>query len=183
VPWTEDEFFAYLSTGQSRHHGVAAGPMAEVVAELAAVPAADLRAMAHYLASLAGDAPADADAVAARTQARADAVPVGVEPAGARLYEGACAVCHEAGAPAGFGARPALALNTNVHARTPDNLIRVVLDGIAAPAHADLGAMPGFAGSFSDAQVADLLRYVRARFAPDAPAWTGIEQSVARIRR
>ena len=112
-----------------------------------AVPDADIRAMATYLASLAGAAPADAEAVAARAQARADAVPVGVEPAGARLYEGACAVCHDADAPAGFGARPALALNTNVHARTPDNLIRVVLnDGIATPAHADLGAMPGFAG-------------------------------------
>src|SRR5487761_2705783 len=34
VPWNEDELFAYLRSGASRFHGVAAGPMAPVVKEL-----------------------------------------------------------------------------------------------------------------------------------------------------
>ena len=34
IPWSEDELFAYLRTGESRFHGVAAGPMAPVVKEL-----------------------------------------------------------------------------------------------------------------------------------------------------
>ena len=33
-----------------------------------------------------------------------------------------------------FGAQPPLALNTNLHGDTPDNLIRVILDGIDTPA-------------------------------------------------
>src|SRR3977135_1396095 len=51
IPWSEDELFAYLRTGESRLHGVAAGPMAPVVKELAALPDSDIRAMAVYLAS------------------------------------------------------------------------------------------------------------------------------------
>ena len=101
---------------------------------------------------------------------------------GARLYEGACAACHEADGPALFGARPNLAFNTSLFAALPDNLLQVVLDGIAVPAHADLGAMPAFRDSFSDRQVADLLRYLRARFAPGAPAWEGLEGTVRKVR-
>ena len=37
IPWSEDELYAYLRTGESRLHGVAAGPMAPVVKELAAL--------------------------------------------------------------------------------------------------------------------------------------------------
>ena len=51
IPWSEDELFAYLRTGESRFHGVAAGPMAPVVKELAGLPDQDIRAMAVYLAS------------------------------------------------------------------------------------------------------------------------------------
>src|SRR5204862_2990114 len=51
IPWSEGELYAYLRTGESRLHGVAAGPMAPAVKELAALPDADIRAMAVYLAS------------------------------------------------------------------------------------------------------------------------------------
>ena len=51
IPWSEDELFAYLRSGESRFHGVAAGPMAPVVKELASLPDQDIRAMAVYLSS------------------------------------------------------------------------------------------------------------------------------------
>ena len=51
IPWNEDELYAYLRTGESRFHGVAAGPMAPVVKELASLPDQDIRAMAVYLGS------------------------------------------------------------------------------------------------------------------------------------
>ncbi len=51
IPWSEDELYAYLRSGESRFHGVAAGPMAPVVKELAALPDQDIRAMAVYLGS------------------------------------------------------------------------------------------------------------------------------------
>ena len=58
IAWTEQAYFDYLRTGHSAEHGAAGGPMAPIVAELAGAPDEDIRAMAHYLASLAPPAPA-----------------------------------------------------------------------------------------------------------------------------
>lgn len=189
-PWTEDELFAYLRTGFSARHGVAAGPMAPVVSELGQLPAEDVRAIAHYIASL-GRPPAARATAADRPEPAPAPVPAAAGAAqsidtasGKRLFTGACAACHiEGSGPALFGVRPSLKVNTNVHADTPDNLIKVILHGIPEPANADLGYMPGFANSLSDAQVRDLLHYLRTTFAPDKPAWTDVEERVAAARR
>jgi nicotinate dehydrogenase subunit B len=82
-----------------------------------------------------------------------------------------------------FGSRPSLALNSNVHAAVPDNLIQVILHGIASPVSSDLGYMPGFKDSMSDDQLAELVSYLRQQFAPDKPAWTGVPAAVGRIRQ
>src|SRR5216684_3911217 len=37
IPWSEDELFAYLRTGESRFHGVGAGPKKKVAKELAGI--------------------------------------------------------------------------------------------------------------------------------------------------
>jgi nicotinate dehydrogenase subunit B len=102
---------------------------------------------------------------------------------GARLYQGACAVCHEVGGLPLFGSRPSLALNSNLHSAQPDNLIQVILHGIAKPAFSDLGYMPAFKDSMSDAQIAELVSFLRQQFAPDKPAWADVASSVSRIRR
>lgn len=182
IPWSEDELFTYLRTGFSRFHGTAAGPMAPVVRELAHLPDADIRAMAVYLSSLAGPPAADPGATASALEAKAEAMLRPMDSVGGRLFAGACAACHSPEGPTLFGARPSLALNTNVHAARPDNLVRVILEGIPAPAAPELGDMPAFRDSLDDAQVADLVRYMRAKFAPDAPAWEGLEATVARLR-
>jgi nicotinate dehydrogenase subunit B len=182
IPWTEDELFTYLRTGFSRFHGTAAGPMAPVVHALSEVPDADVRAMAVYLASLSGPAIADPVAAAATLEAKAEASLRPMDTVGGRLFAGSCAACHAPEGPTLFGARPALALNTNVHAARPDNLIRVILEGIPKPAAPELGDMPAFRDSLNDAQVADLVRYMRAKFAPNATAWEGLEGTVARLR-
>ena len=91
-------------------------------------------------------------------------------PVGARLYEGACAVCHAVGGAPLFGSRPSLALNSNLHSAMPDNLIQVILHGIAKPASSDLGYMPGFKDSMSDGQLAELVSYLRAAICPGKTA-------------
>jgi len=180
IPWSEDELFAYLRTGASRFHGAAAGPMAPVVAELAALPDTDIHAMAVYLASIAGS-PQSLDEVALAQQAEQRSGGLLADSAGARLYAGACSMCHEAGADQ-VGLKASLALNSNLHSARADNLVQTILHGVAAPAHADLGAMPGFADSFSNSQVAALASYLRGRFAADKPAWVGLDATIARIR-
>jgi nicotinate dehydrogenase subunit B len=185
IPWSEDELYAYLRTGESRFHGVAAGPMAPVVKELATLPDSDIRAMAVYLGSFndtAPDKPAQ-QALAARLESSTGTRGSAASGTGARIYQGACAVCHEVGGAPLFGSRPSLALNSNLHSAVPDNLIQLILHGIAKPAATDLGYMPAFKDSLTDGQVAELAAYLRRQFAPDKPAWTGIQAAVGRIRQ
>ncbi|MBB5541071.1 aldehyde dehydrogenase [Paraburkholderia fungorum] len=183
VPWSEDELFSYLRYGHAPLHGVAAGPMAPVVNDLAALPDSDIRAMATYLASL-NPLEANADPAAmARQYEQASTITGTATGPGARLFDGACAACHHTGSgPQLFGAHPSLALNTNLHSATPDNLIRVILDGIGSPARPELGTMPAYRDSFNDAQVAELVSYLRQQFAGGKPAWQDVAASVARIR-
>jgi nicotinate dehydrogenase subunit B len=184
IPWTEDELYAYLRTGESRFHGVAAGPMAPVVKELAALPDQDIRAMAVFLGSFNESVigrPAQ-DALAAKLEAATSTRLSPASSVGARLYQGACAVCHEVGGAPLFGSRPSLALNSNLHSAVPDNLIQVILHGIATPVSSDLGYMPAFKDSFTDGQVAELASYLRRQFAPDKPVWADIPAAIGRIR-
>ena len=187
IPWSEDELFAYLRTGESRFHGVAAGPMAPVVKELAALPDEDIRAMAVYLASFQETRPRQTDAGRAGGRsskprpARGSPPP---PPVGARLYEGRLrGLPRRSAAPPLFGSRPSLALNSNLHGAAPDNLIQVILHGIASPASSDLGYMPAFKDSLTDDQLAELVSYLRQQFAPDKPPWADVREAVSRVRQ
>jgi nicotinate dehydrogenase subunit B len=182
IPWSEDELFAYLRSGESRFHGVAAGPMAPVVKELASLPDQDIRAMAVYLSSFNEKTigQPDQEALAARLEHLTGTRVVSASAMGARLYQGACAVCHQVGGAPLFGSRPSLALNSNLHSAMPDNLIQVILHGIASPVSSDLGYMPGFKDSLSTDQVAELVSYLRQQFAPGKPPWIDVRAAVER---
>jgi nicotinate dehydrogenase subunit B len=147
--------------------------MAPVVQQLAQLPEADVRAMAVYLASFNS-------ASALVTQA-APAVPLN-DPAH-RLFTTACGACHHDGSgPELLGQNIPLALNTNLHSDRPDNLLRVILEGVREPASSELGFMPAFRDAFDDAQVAQLAAYMRQRFASEQPAWPDLEAASARVR-
>jgi nicotinate dehydrogenase subunit B len=94
-----------------------------------------------------------------------------------RLYEGACAVCHEPGAPL-VNRGPALGLSSKLHSAGPTNLLRLLIEG---GGHAS-GAMPAFAQALDDRQIADLARYLRARFAPGQPEWRDVEAALRSAR-
>ncbi|MEE4409046.1 MULTISPECIES: molybdopterin cofactor-binding domain-containing protein [unclassified Serratia (in: enterobacteria)] len=180
-PWSEEQLFRYLRSGHSAEHGVAAGPMGPVVSELATLPESDVRAMAGYLISLSTPTTLNLEP---QVQLAGSLQPAQAQLAGERLFQGACQACHSAasGGPQLFGVSPDLANNTNIFSDRPDNLIKVILQGIAKPATADLGFMPGFKDSFSDRQVADLVNYLRQRYAGQKPAWREVEAQVARLR-
>ncbi|MNN25754.1 Nicotinate dehydrogenase subunit B [compost metagenome] len=159
--------------------------MAPVVEELAQLPEADVRAIAHYVASFGTPPPAPSvlDAQAASLEQRSAQAARTLGGPGERLYQSACAVCHQSDQGiAQFGVKPSLALNTNLHSKLPDNVIQVLLQGMPAPPNSELGAMPAYADTFDDRQIAQLAQYLRARFAPDQPAWQDLENTVARLR-
>ena len=175
VPWTAQAFYDYLRHGHSRAHGAASGPMAPVVRELSALPDADIRAMATYLASLNPQADT-------ATAPKVQAAPAWPSPA-QRLFDGACAACHHDGnGPTLLGLNLPLALSTKLHSDRPDNLLRMILEGLQEPATPAIGFMPSFAEHLSDAQIAELAAHMRARYAPDKPAWQGLAEHSARLR-
>jgi nicotinate dehydrogenase subunit B len=158
--------------------------MAEVVRELAEVPDADIQAMASYLASFnAQTSEPEASAQAQRAVATAAARQGQLLGPAQRLFDGACAACHHDGnGPTLLGANVPLALNSNLTSARPDNLLRTILDGVREPATRDIGFMPAFREALSDAQIAELAGYMRARFAPQEPAWKDLKSEVARVR-
>jgi mono/diheme cytochrome c family protein len=181
VPWTNSELVAYLGTGVSQYHGTAAGPMAAVSRGLSNLPAADLAAIAAYIASRSGSA-ARTDGPAAIAKALAtDRVGTGLQyDPTVRLFAAACASCHyNAGQLNPL--RPDLALNSAVHLDDPTNLIRVILFGISAGDGAPGVVMPGFARGFTDSDVARLASYLRATRS-DKPPWAHLESRIADIR-
>ncbi|KQW34274.1 molybdopterin cofactor-binding domain-containing protein [Rhizobacter sp. Root404] len=181
VPWTEAALFDYLRHGRSAQHGNASGPMAPVVQQLGQLPEADVRAMATYLASLTapGSDARDAAARIARSHAP-EALATG--PA-QRLFTTACGACHHDGSgPQLLGQNLPLALNTNLHSDRPDNLLRVILEGIREPATREIGFMPAFRDHLNDPQIAQLAAYMRQRFAPDKPAWPDLAATTTRLR-
>jgi nicotinate dehydrogenase subunit B len=181
IPWTESALYDYLRHGAASEHGTAAGPMGPVVASLHELPDSDIAAIAHYVASLT---PNTAQPIAAEAFVAASWTGIGADATeGARLFAGACQSCHHDGhGPPVFGTNIPLALNTNLHSDRPDNLLRMILEGIAEPAKPGLGPMPGFRDSMNDHQVAELARFLRQRFAPDQPAWQGLEKATSNAR-
>jgi nicotinate dehydrogenase subunit B len=175
VPWRAEDFFHYLRHGYTDFHGVASGPMAQVVRNLQTVPDADLQAMAVYLASLQTAAPLNDSQQTAQAQqlVQQAAASAPLPSAAQRQFEGSCGACHHDGSgPQLLGVNQPLALNGNLHSATPDNLVQVIQSGIQQPPSQRVGFMPGFKDSLSEAQMLDLVGWMRQRYAPDKPAWT-----------
>jgi mono/diheme cytochrome c family protein len=152
--------------------------MGPVVRNLAGVAPDDVRAIAIYIASRMRP-PAAATPVQRAAADRPAATRVAATGGGATIFAGACATCHtETAAPE----HPvALGLTTSLNAPDPRNAIHITLEGLW-PDSGERGAlMPGFAGELTDAQVAALVDYLRARFT-DKPAWAEVPERVREIR-
>jgi nicotinate dehydrogenase subunit B len=178
-PWTADELFSYLRTGFGAAHAAAAGPMAEVTRQLADAPESDVRAIADYFAaSMAGAPGARADGAVVDRKGSADRA----HPEAAMLFAGACAICHESGAPMMQQGRPPLAWGTPLQEDTPHDTLHVIVSGVAPAAGRAGPMMPAFGDTFTDHQLAEIAAYLRARFT-DLPAWQNVEQIAADLRR
>jgi len=176
--WTADRLYTYLRTGLSSTHAAAAGPMGEVARNLAQVPEADVRAIATYYASHMADARASR-----HEPALADRKPAAIkaQPEGAALFAGACAACHEPGAPMIVAGRPPLPLGTQFHETTPRDMIQTILHGVSPPVGAQGPYMPAFRGTLTDAQVAKIAAYLQARYG--SVRWSDLDKEVAKARK
>jgi mono/diheme cytochrome c family protein len=176
APWTPVQLYAYLRHGLDDVHSVPAGPMAPVVHNLAQVPDEEVRAIATFVASLAGQR--TTERAARQVDAPNSAAPI--DQTGAAIYASACAVCHDNGRAMSSADALHLSLSTSVAIPTPRNLIHIILEGITPPQGEPGRWMPSFAGAFTPAQLTALVAYLRTEFGK-APPWTGVEDEVAKI--
>lgn len=184
LPWTRNELYAFLRTGATALHGVAAGPMSQVVHEgMADSPDADIRALAAYFAQLGqGDQrQVDTGAVVKAGIDRSQRVARVDNDQGASIYVAACASCHSNSNDVPVLQRPELSLNTAISAPDPSNLIQVILHGVGKNEGLQGELMPGFAHALSNTDIAQLAAYLR-RSRSHQPAWTNLEATVARLR-
>lgn len=159
--WTKPTLAAYLKNGSAKQTTVF-GPMYEVVHDsLGYLTDQDLSALAAYLLDQPNTHKVRAPQAASRMTA-------GAHDRGAKLYVDNCIACHQDKGAGMAGAIPPLAGNPAVLASGPGDVVRVVLQGIAATGK--FGAMPGFAGALSDRDVADLANYVRTSWGNTAAA-------------
>jgi mono/diheme cytochrome c family protein len=184
VPWNAEALFTYLRQGWQADHGVARGPMAEVVSNLSSVNESDVHAIATYMAAGVFGAPApdrkrSGDEVVAQAGKSGDKSSQG-NAAGAAIYAAACAGCHETSRPLPYGGVN-LALSTALSNPDPRNVTNIVLSGVRPVEGERSPIMPGFASSMTDQQLAVLLNYLRAKFS-NQPAWTGVEKTIADAR-
>ena len=184
VPWDADAVFAYLRDGWHPDHGVARGPMMQVVSNLSSVPESDIRAIATYMAGVFGAPTPDRKRRGEEVLAQVKSSPATVPPAntaGASIYAAACATCHESGRALPYGGVN-LALSTAISSPDPRNAANIVLSGVRPVEGERSPIMPGFADSMDDGQISALLNYLRARFS-NQPAWTGVEKTIENVRR
>jgi len=180
VAWDADALDFYLRNGWHPDHGTARGPMAEVVSNLAAVPASDVHAIAVYMADGFGAPRTERSREAVVAQAKS-APEKAADPQGAAIYAAACASCHESGRSPPYGGIN-LALSSALSAPDPRNLVNMVLTGVRPVEGERSPIMPGFAGTMNDQQVAVLVHYLRSRFTSQ-PAWSGLETVIEEARR
>lgn len=206
VPWSADQFYAYLRHGFAREHGHVAGPMQPVVRDLQRADDADVHAIAAYLVSLnkleaaerqqrskaalefadsralkAPGASANGPAPGAES-GEARAGPVGYAIGGSQIFAGACATCHHQGGGLPLSRPVELGLSSAVNNPGPRNLLHIILNGIHPPLGERGAIMPGFSGALTDQQIVAVVSYVRAHFS-QKPPWTDIASVLKSIRQ
>lgn len=191
--WNKNDLMTFLRSGRSKD-GAAFGPMTEVIDNsLQYLHDDDLKAMATYLTSTPlqpGGVAAPATAVATAAPATAPdpvttALRAGqIHSSGANLYLNNCNACHRSDGTGSMPTFPKLGGNASIVSADPSSLIHIVLSGSHMPSTTVAPtplAMPGFGWRLDDAQVADLLTFVRSSWGNQASLVTA--DQVAKVRK
>jgi mono/diheme cytochrome c family protein len=189
VPWSAQALAAYLRSGFVADHAITAGPMQDVVQNIAHADEADVQAIAKYIYTNMGPpgaqhlaretasrnkAAAPLAAVQPATQANADDATLAL---GATVYAGSCASCHDAGRGLSSDSAVQLPLAVALHLPDPRNLIHIIREGITPPDGQAGRWMPPFQGAFSDEELTALVIWLR-RQGTDAPPWLDVARVV-----
>jgi mono/diheme cytochrome c family protein len=171
--WSEADIEAFLKTGTNRT-GIAFGSMSDVIVHSTQfMKPEDLSATAAFLKTLnaAGGEKETSFAYSENTDRLLRAGDATAR--GAQGYLDNCVTCHRPDGQGYEGVFPSLAGNPVVQGKDPTSLISIVLRGSETPQTSAAPAqftMPAFAWRLSDAEVADVISFVRASWGNQAQA-------------
>lgn len=152
------------------------------------VASADAKALVAYLLSLKQvKLPSAETPTFIQIQKTAAAVASGGAPGvagaaklnGAQLFETTCAPCHQSTGEGIPGSFPPLKGSPIVNDKSPDLMIRIILNGYSARVP-EFGVMPAFKDKLSDDEIAVIMTHERSSWGNNAPAVTADE--VKKIR-
>jgi mono/diheme cytochrome c family protein len=156
--WTGPDLQTFFAKGISRQ-GPAFGEMHPVVfLSTQYLAPGDLRALSTYLL---GDAPLPP------TPAQPGSADAAQAAAGRKTYVAVCAGCHGRAGEGKPHAAVSMQGSSTLRQANPHNLLVAMLDGMDAaefPGTESLPAMPGFAKTLSDDELAQLANYLRSEW-------------------
>lgn len=172
--WSDEQLENYLSTGHAEGRSTAAGPMGLVLNNsLRFLTRDDVRAMAEYLktvpplhnqADLAvaqkqiSPTPSEARTRSPRGPSSND------EDLGLRVFEGACASCHDWDGSGVHSPYADLTGNRTVNDPSGINMTQVILQGASLQTRQGEIFMPSFGTGYSDTEIAAVVNYVTGLF-------------------
>lgn len=170
--WSDAELAQYLGTGHADGHASAAGPMGEAVAHsLQYLKPEDTAALVAWLRTVPareGDDPIVVDpapkAVVASNAAAPGGDVEGTDQDGLRLFEGACASCHQWNGVGQQTPYASLAGTRGVNDPKGANVTKAILDGVKMRIRDNDVYMPAFGHAYSDPEIAALANYVIRHF-------------------
>jgi mono/diheme cytochrome c family protein len=181
--WSDDELFAYLSSGHALGRGTASGPMGEAVDQsFSLMPQADVRALVAYVRSVPAVASSDLPAtIAPPAPASPKEGGTTSDVMGKRVFEGACVSCHDWTGVSAIASYATIAGSRAVNDRAATNVAQIVISGTQRHTPQGVLSMPAFGASYSNAEIAAVTNYVTGRFGGEESKIT--EKDVAELRQ
>ncbi|ALL68506.1 putative diheme cytochrome c-553 [Paraburkholderia caribensis MBA4] len=179
--WKKEDIVRFLREGRNTDTAAFGGMRDVVQHSTQYMTDADLDAIATYLMSLhptSSNAQYKYVATSATALQKAD-----LTARGSIDYLNSCAACHLSSGKGYSLTFPGLAGNPVVNSENPDSLINIVLNGsdeVTTVATPTRFTMPAFGDRLSDAQVADVVTFIRSSWGNSAPAVD--EKEVVRLR-
>lgn len=170
--WSDEDIVGYLTSGHASEHASASGPMGEAVAHsLQFLRPEDAGALVVYLRSVPareGKHPIDIDVRPAALTASTPVLPgqeeLKADSEGLKLFEGACAGCHQWNGQGRQTIYASLEGTRGVNDLAATNVTQVILQGSKMRIGQNEVFMPPFGDAYSDTEVAALANYVVAHF-------------------
>jgi mono/diheme cytochrome c family protein len=180
--WSDDEVFAYLAEGHAPGRGTAAGPMGEAVDQsFSRMAPGDIHAVVNYLRSIPPLPSSEPSTIAPPAPASPKEGGAVANVAGRKVFEQACAGCHNWTGVSAISPYATIAGARAVNDPTATNVAQIVISGTMRHTPQGIISMPGFGDSYSNAEIAAVANYVTGRLGSEPSTLT--ERDIAGMRK